>query len=343
MLGDEGGREPGSTRWGREERVRRIERQLAAAQQIAHIGSWEWDLATSSVAWSDELYRIYGLEPQSCEITFESFLARVHPDDRARVQREVKAALERGGRFAYPERIVRPDGSVRDLESVGEVAKDASGRVTGLIGTCRDVTDEVKARTLREAERRVLEMVASGVPLAEVLTRLVLAIEEQAPPTIASVLLLDASGTRVRHGAAPHLPDGYNRAIEGAPIGPAAGSCGTAAYAARSSSPTSPPTRCGPSGARRPCRTGCAPAGPRRSWRWMGRSSGPSRCTTASPARRPTPTGRSSRARPIWRARRSSATPSLTSSARSPRTSSRCARRSAPGSPARFTTSWGRR
>ena len=54
----------------RDERVTRIERQLAVAQQITHIGSWEWDVRTNVVSWSDELYRIYGLEPQSCEITF---------------------------------------------------------------------------------------------------------------------------------------------------------------------------------------------------------------------------------------------------------------------------------
>jgi PAS domain-containing protein len=75
---------------------RNLERQLATAQQITHIGSWEWNVRTNAVAWSDELYRIYGLEPQSCAITLESFLARVHPDDRPRTEREVRAALERG-------------------------------------------------------------------------------------------------------------------------------------------------------------------------------------------------------------------------------------------------------
>src|SRR6185503_6618190 len=96
-----------------------LERQLAAAQQITHIGSFEWDLTTNAVTWSDELYRIYGLEPQSCEITLDVFVSKLHPEDRSRVQNEVRLALERGGRFSYMERVIRPDGSIRHLQTVG--------------------------------------------------------------------------------------------------------------------------------------------------------------------------------------------------------------------------------
>jgi PAS domain S-box-containing protein len=220
-----------------EERVTRAEHQLAVAQQITHIGSWEWDVRTNVVSWSDELYRIYGLEPRSCEITFETFLSKLHPDDRARVQREVGVALASGSRFAYPERVFRPDGTIRELDTIGEAAKDESGRVVGLIGTCRDVTEERKrddalrrTRNLQETENGLLEKIATGAPLVEILTALALVIEEHAPPTIASILLLDEAGTHVKHGAAPHLPDAYNRAIDGVAIGPMAGSCGTAAF-----------------------------------------------------------------------------------------------------------------
>jgi PAS domain S-box-containing protein len=209
----------------------RLEHQLEMAQQITHIGSWEWDPRTEVVTWSNELYRIYGLEPRSCEITFPTFLARVHPDDRDRIQAEVGRALEGDGRFAYVERIVRPDGSVRNLDTVGEVVRDAQGNVAGLIGTCRDVTLEVRAERLKQAETRVLEMVAAGHSLEDVLATLVLAIEEQVPETLGSILLLE--GRTVRHGAAPSLPAAYNQAIDGRPIGPAEGSCGTAAHLGR--------------------------------------------------------------------------------------------------------------
>jgi PAS domain S-box-containing protein len=124
------------------ERIESVERQLAVAQQITHIGSWEWDVASNDVRWSDELYRIYGYEPRSQPITFEFFLSRLHPEDRERVQSQVGEAIARGSRFAYPERIFRPDGSIRYLDTVGEALRDDDGRVVGLIGTCRDVTED---------------------------------------------------------------------------------------------------------------------------------------------------------------------------------------------------------
>jgi PAS domain S-box-containing protein len=122
--------------------VARLERQLAIAQQITHIGSWECDLASGNVAWSDELYRIYGYEPGSVAITLEFFLSRVHQDDRSMVRRRIAEAVERGGRFAWVERILRSDGSLRELDTIGEAHVGVSGRVTSLLGTCRDVTDD---------------------------------------------------------------------------------------------------------------------------------------------------------------------------------------------------------
>jgi PAS domain S-box-containing protein len=122
--------------------VARLERQLAIAQQITHVGSWEWDLASGSVAWSDELYRIYGYEPGSVAINLEFFLAHVHQDDRPMIRSRVADAVERGGRFAWVERVRRPDGSIRELDTIGEALVGQNGRVTSLLGTCRDVTVE---------------------------------------------------------------------------------------------------------------------------------------------------------------------------------------------------------
>ncbi|MBA3819809.1 MAG: GAF domain-containing protein, partial [Deltaproteobacteria bacterium] len=121
-----------------------LRRQLDTAQALTHMGSWEWSLATGMVQWSTELYRIYGLEPGSRAITLELLDSCVHPLDRERIRGEIETALQLRGRFAYRERIVRPDGSTRTLDTIGEVLVDDAGAVTGLLGTCRDITDEAR-------------------------------------------------------------------------------------------------------------------------------------------------------------------------------------------------------
>src|SRR6266542_3847126 len=109
-----------------------LERHLDAIEQITHIGTWAWDVRSNVVTWSDELYRIYGLEPQSVPIDLESFLARVHPEDRARTLELVGNAMTNGQPFEYSERILRPDGSVRELETKGDVVRE-NGEVTMLL------------------------------------------------------------------------------------------------------------------------------------------------------------------------------------------------------------------
>ena len=93
--------------------LRQMEELLNESQQVAGVGSWEWNAAENRVLWSDELYRIFGLEPQSIPGTFEGYLERVHPEDRERVQSAVQSALRDGSSFDHEERIVRADGSVR--------------------------------------------------------------------------------------------------------------------------------------------------------------------------------------------------------------------------------------
>lgn len=215
--------------------IANLERQLKVAQQITHTGSWEWDLATNAVTWSDEMYRIFGV-PTGDPITFDTFVERVHQEDRARVVQEIQDALARG-RFVHWKRIIRPDGTVREVESIGEVTVGPDGRAIGLIGTCRDVTDErarerqlQTAQRLEAGERRALEMLAAGAGLREILEVIARTIEELDPGSIVSVVILDETGTRIRCVAGASLPQAFTRAIDGMQIGPTAGSCGTAIY-----------------------------------------------------------------------------------------------------------------
>jgi PAS domain S-box-containing protein len=232
--------EPGDT----EQRLRESERQLRETQRLALLGSWEWDVAANRVSWSEELYRIYGLTPAEFPATFEGFLERVHPEDRERARRIVEASLLDQRPFEYDHRIVRTDGTVRTMHARGQVFTDGQGRVVRMLGTAQDVTERrrveealresiterKRAEALVAGENRVLEMVATGRPLAETLEAIARLVEEQAEGMLCSILLLDETGTRLRHGAAPSLPASYNQAVDGIEIGPSAGCCGTAAY-----------------------------------------------------------------------------------------------------------------
>lgn len=206
-------------------------RALAMTEQVTQTGSWNWPLTGNVIAWSDELYRIFGLEPQSVAITPEFLLSRVHPEDRDVARRSIAEALKRGGSFRWQKRVIRPDGSVRELETLGAVhGRDPP---ISLYGTCRDVTEQIRERRLQRAEHRVLERVARGLPLVPTLEMLVVAVEECAPPALGSVLLVDDDGLRVLPVAAPNLPSSYRQELKGRLIGPKSGSCGTAAFLRR--------------------------------------------------------------------------------------------------------------
>jgi GAF domain-containing protein len=108
--------------------------------------------------------------------------------------------------------------------------RDEWGNIVRWYGTKTDIEDRKRAESLVSLQRRILEMIARGLPLEETLTTMVRLIESECPGVFASILLLDEDGLHVRHGAAPSLPEAYIKAIDGEPIGPRAGSCGTAMY-----------------------------------------------------------------------------------------------------------------
>ena len=122
--------------------------QLIEAQQIAHVGSWEWDIAPDKVTLSDELYRIFGLMPQEFGATYESYLNCVHPDEREKVSEFVGTALHTQVFQNYDHRIVRPDGTIRFCYSTGKVVTDEHGQPLRMVGVAQDITE----RKLIEAE-----------------------------------------------------------------------------------------------------------------------------------------------------------------------------------------------
>jgi PAS domain S-box-containing protein len=141
---------------------------LAEAQAVARIGSWEWSVATNRAAWSDELFRLYGLAPQSADVTLESYLDRVHPDDRDRVRATIERALSDGQPFSFEHRISVADGAVRWHQSRGRVVVDDAGAPVRMVGTAQDVTDR---RQLDELRGTILSAVSHELrtPLTSIL------------------------------------------------------------------------------------------------------------------------------------------------------------------------------
>jgi PAS domain S-box-containing protein len=136
-------------------------RKLEEAQRIAHVGYWERDLATDRITWSDETYRVFGLQPQECPIEFDTFRQKVHPEDWEFVSRAVNAALAGGPRYNLEYRVLQPAGELRIVHSEGDVKRDASGRLYKMFGVIQDITGRKQAEEalkrsefyLREGER----------------------------------------------------------------------------------------------------------------------------------------------------------------------------------------------
>jgi PAS domain S-box-containing protein len=118
---------------------------LAKAQRVAHVGSWELDTITYQVTWSEESFRIFGLDPMTAEATYTKFYTLIHPNDRAAVQHCVDQTIATGHPYQTEFRILSLDGSIRYVEARGEAIRNAQGQVIRLIGTNLDITDRKQA------------------------------------------------------------------------------------------------------------------------------------------------------------------------------------------------------
>jgi diguanylate cyclase (GGDEF)-like protein/PAS domain S-box-containing protein len=151
-----------------EEALRESERALLAAQRIASVGNWSFDVVEDRAHWSDEMYRIFGLTPR-VQLTFKGFLSHVHPGDRRFILEAAREALKGEGRPSLDYRAVRPNGDVRYVHAQYEVERDASGWTTQLIGTLQDITElRQKEEELRQSEERFRSLVQNSLDVITV-------------------------------------------------------------------------------------------------------------------------------------------------------------------------------
>ncbi|MEG3897355.1 MULTISPECIES: PAS domain S-box protein [unclassified Microcoleus] len=141
--------------------IRNSQRQLKEAQRLAHVGNWELDAATKSVTWSEEFFRIFGLEPTESAPSLAEQAALIHPEDLELWQTKVQGGLDTGIPLDFDLRFYRPDGTLRHLNAVGRAETDASGQVLKLFGTAIDITDRKAAETaLRQAAAELEDRVS---------------------------------------------------------------------------------------------------------------------------------------------------------------------------------------
>ncbi|MFT5642741.1 MAG: PAS domain S-box-containing protein [Janthinobacterium sp.] len=144
----------------------RSQDSLKQAQAIAHVGSWEHDLVSGKISWSDENYRTHGLLPTSMpELTQQAISALIHPDDRARVGSVLQQAILDGVGFRIEFKLVLPDGSVRQVIDAAEMVKDEHGRALRLVGALIDVTERKEARQKLVASEQLLRLIADSLPM----------------------------------------------------------------------------------------------------------------------------------------------------------------------------------
>ena len=148
-----------------EEALRKSEASLREAQRIARLGNWEWNVISNELRWSDEVYSIFGLSRQQFGDTYDSFLERVHPADREKVEQAVRESLQTGKPYGLEHRVMRPDGESRIVREQAEVFRDSAGKTVRMVGTVQDITEQkrIEAEFLRAQRMDGIGAIAGGM------------------------------------------------------------------------------------------------------------------------------------------------------------------------------------
>jgi PAS domain S-box-containing protein len=145
---------------------------LECGAEVSQTGSWDWRLDTNQLRWSDNLYRLFGLEPGEIAPSMEYVIERAHPADRELVRHQTEASTRDFQRRPFEYRIVRPDGGVRHLRSSNTVIQEAHGRPRRIVGSIQDITDTHRAERTIAAHLAVAEALADWRTLEQGATKL---------------------------------------------------------------------------------------------------------------------------------------------------------------------------
>jgi diguanylate cyclase (GGDEF)-like protein/PAS domain S-box-containing protein len=160
---------------------------LSKAQEMSHLGNWKWNILDQSIEWSDEVFRIFGIEVGSIDTTYANFMNYVHPEDRDSVSQAIKASINDSDiPYALEHRIIHDDGTLRYVHEQGEVVWDANGIAVQMLGTVQDVTERKKIELQLEravADKEILGTLLHAslrlMPLQEYLETMLYLLVEQ--------------------------------------------------------------------------------------------------------------------------------------------------------------------
>ncbi len=149
------------------ENLQKSEQSLSAAQKIAHMGNWEWDIVNDTVTWSAEIYNLLGLDPEEFDPSYDTFMKAIHPEDKEFIEESFKKMFHQDESFNIEHRIVHPDGNQRIVHEVGEVFRDETGKPLLMIGTVQDITERKQAEDQLEMARKVFHNAIEGITVTD--------------------------------------------------------------------------------------------------------------------------------------------------------------------------------
>jgi len=145
-----------------EEALKKRETQLTDSQRVAHLGRWEWDIPTNKLVWSDEVYKIYGVNPEQFSPTYDLVIDAMHQDSRNEFHQAIQQTLSGEKPFELDYRLTRPDGTERIVHTIGEVTRDEGGKPVMMFGIVQDITERNKVEAeLKESHERLLTVLDS--------------------------------------------------------------------------------------------------------------------------------------------------------------------------------------
>lgn len=213
-------------------RRKKSEEMLKLASSLAHVGGWDLDINSMQLSWSDEVSLLHDLPPGTVP-TYEQANNMITPEWRDKIQKSLDECILHGKPYDQEFQKITAKNRHIWVRSVAQPFRNQDGKVVRIQGALQDISKYKKLEIFNHKQSLILESIASGDVLTNILEHCIELIEEQSPDLVCVINLLDESGTYLKTGTSINMPADYLNAIDGIKIGAAVGSCGTAVFEKR--------------------------------------------------------------------------------------------------------------